>query len=327
MLARCRRLLKKSIAAMVAAIEIYNKPDYKYREETFAILALNAWELLLKAYVLQRSGNRLSSIYVYEKRSKPDGTATKKRYIKRNRSDNPMTIGLVRAMKLIESKGWHAFDPAVVANLDGMIEVRDNAVHYTNEHLAFAKAIQELGTASIQNYVRLAKAWFSEDLSEYNFYLMPLAFFRDFKTVGVVELCREEQRVVELLLGLHQRYHSVEDDGFSVLMEMDVRLKRTASTSAVRLAVGDEGALTVTLTEEDIRERYPWDYAELSGRLWKRYSDFKQNQEYHELRKPLKGDPTYVRERYLDPGNPRSAKKEFYSPNVLNVFDRHYTRR
>lgn len=37
-----RGLLDKSMASMLSAIEIYNKPDFKYREETFAILAINA---------------------------------------------------------------------------------------------------------------------------------------------------------------------------------------------------------------------------------------------------------------------------------------------
>ena len=47
MKARSQELVDKSIAAMVSAIEVYNKPDFKYREETFSILAINAWELLL----------------------------------------------------------------------------------------------------------------------------------------------------------------------------------------------------------------------------------------------------------------------------------------
>ena len=34
---------------MIAAIEVYNKPDFLYRGETFSILAINSWELLLKA--------------------------------------------------------------------------------------------------------------------------------------------------------------------------------------------------------------------------------------------------------------------------------------
>src|SRR5688572_3933739 len=47
--ARSVQLIEKSIAAMIAAIDTYNSPGQLYREETFAILALNAWELLFKA--------------------------------------------------------------------------------------------------------------------------------------------------------------------------------------------------------------------------------------------------------------------------------------
>lgn len=48
MKSKAQELADKSVAAMMSAIEVYNKPDFKYREETFAILAINAWELLLK---------------------------------------------------------------------------------------------------------------------------------------------------------------------------------------------------------------------------------------------------------------------------------------
>jgi len=34
---------------MLAAIEIYNKPQIEYRDECFVILLMNAWELFLKA--------------------------------------------------------------------------------------------------------------------------------------------------------------------------------------------------------------------------------------------------------------------------------------
>jgi hypothetical protein len=46
---RNKAMLDKSLAAMISAIEIYNKPDFKYREETFLVLCINSWELLLKA--------------------------------------------------------------------------------------------------------------------------------------------------------------------------------------------------------------------------------------------------------------------------------------
>ena len=51
--ARHIEILDKSIAACVSAIEVYNKPDFRYREETFSILMVNAWELLLKSLYLE----------------------------------------------------------------------------------------------------------------------------------------------------------------------------------------------------------------------------------------------------------------------------------
>lgn len=63
---------------MISAIEIYNKPDFKYREETFAILAINSWELLLKAKWLKDNDNKIRSLYVFEKTKKKNGELSKK---------------------------------------------------------------------------------------------------------------------------------------------------------------------------------------------------------------------------------------------------------
>ena len=72
---RHQRLIDKAEAAMLAAIEIYNKPSFHYREESFAILALNAWELLLKARLLAANGGDPRVLYIYE----PRNTATGRR--------------------------------------------------------------------------------------------------------------------------------------------------------------------------------------------------------------------------------------------------------
>jgi hypothetical protein len=56
---RSARVLQSAEAALMSAIEIYNKPAFAYREERFAILALNVWELLLNAKLLEVSKNKL----------------------------------------------------------------------------------------------------------------------------------------------------------------------------------------------------------------------------------------------------------------------------
>ena len=50
------RLLDKSKEAFAMAIELYNKPTIKYRVEGFSLFICNAWELMLKAYLLKTKG-------------------------------------------------------------------------------------------------------------------------------------------------------------------------------------------------------------------------------------------------------------------------------
>ena len=92
--ARYLKLADNAIDACIAAIELYNKPDFAYREEAFAILMFNAWELLLKARIVQESSRKIRSIEVWESRKRPDGSRTTRKYVKKSRSENNMVIGL-----------------------------------------------------------------------------------------------------------------------------------------------------------------------------------------------------------------------------------------
>ena len=56
-MARCAR------EALLAAVEIYNKPKVEYREQTVAFLLVNAWEVLIKARIIQQNGGKIQSIY------------------------------------------------------------------------------------------------------------------------------------------------------------------------------------------------------------------------------------------------------------------------
>jgi len=86
-------LLENSIHAMLSAIEIYNKPDFKYRGQVFSILLVNSWELLLKAKILNDNNDQIESIYV---------TLPNDSY-KKNRTGNFLTIEIFSAIKKIES--------------------------------------------------------------------------------------------------------------------------------------------------------------------------------------------------------------------------------
>lgn len=101
-----------------------------------------------------------------------------------------------------------------------------------------------------------------------------------------------------------------------VISEKSAKDVRLSSTSR---------ALPVTVDEKDLRKFYPYDYRQLTAELKKRYSNFKENQDYHNLRKKLKSNKKYCFTRSLDPTYPKSAKKDFYSKEIIKEFDKFYT--
>ncbi len=46
-------LVENSKSAIIGCVELHNKPIFPYRYEICTILAINGWELLLKAYIAQ----------------------------------------------------------------------------------------------------------------------------------------------------------------------------------------------------------------------------------------------------------------------------------
>lgn len=323
---RSRCLAEKSITAMLSAIEIYNKPDFQYREETYAILAVNAWELLIKSRILQLSKNRLSSIFRYEKRRNQDGSLSVRNYVVMNRSGNPASIGLLKAYDILINEYGDKIDSVIRKNIEALIEVRDNSVHFINDDLALSKKIQEIGTANLKNYVRLVMRWFALDLSKYNFYLMPLAFVRDGSHGEAIPLNLNEKKLLSYFRSLEFPGDDETKD-FNYSLDLEIRFRRVSSDIGTNVRVSNEpDAIPVCITEENVRDTYPWSYDVLTTRLSKRYSDFKLNQKYHNIRKPLTTDSRYCSIRYLDPDNPGGTKKFFFSPNIVRAFDKHYRR-
>ena len=140
-ISRAVKLYRKAEAALFAGMEIYNKPDFKYREECFSILVLNAWELLLKAKLLLDNGNDPRCLYVYEARTTTKGKSSKKLYVKRNRSGNEHTLGLGQVITKLNTKASTRLPQAIKANLDGLTEIRDNAIHFINASPQLAKRV------------------------------------------------------------------------------------------------------------------------------------------------------------------------------------------
>ena len=107
-------LLKNSISAYFAMIEIHNKPNISYRYETVTLLIINAWELALKSFIRKYIKNR--NIFT------TDGH----------------TITLDKALSYVNEK-INAEKPkkfiAIKENIESIEEYRNNITHFYNEEL------------------------------------------------------------------------------------------------------------------------------------------------------------------------------------------------
>ena len=324
MKSKSSELLDKSVSAMIAAIEIYNKPDFMYRGETFSILAINSWELLLKAKYLKDNHNKMRSLYVMEPIINKDGSKSKKKKIKTTRSGNPFTHSIEFIAKKLIEKG--EMDQVVFNNIMALIELRDSAIHFYNYSLKFNVRIQEIGTASLKNYVSLYKKWFDKDLSEFNFYLMPLSFVQTHKETDILLLNAEEKNFFKYVDDLEDSASS--DGEYSIALNIDVKFSKSTSKDAIKVALSqDSDAIKVTLTEEQLKLKYPMDYAELTAKCKERYSDFVLNGDYHTNRRLYENDDKCAYTRYLDPSKKKSGKKVFYNDVMLLRLDKHYTKK
>ena len=323
MKSKSSELLDKSTSAMIAAIEIYNKPDFLYRGETFSILAINSWELLFKAKYLRDNHNKMRSLYVMEIQKNKDGSKSKKKKIKMTRSGNPFTHSIDFIANKLIAKG--ELDQIVFDNISALIELRDSAIHFYNYSTKFNIRIQEIGTASLKNYVLLYKKWFQKDLSAYNFYLMPLSFVQSTKGKDLLLLNNEEKNFFRYIEDLENS--AAHNDDYSIALNINVKFSKSTSKDDIKVAMSqDESAIKITLTEEQIREKYPMSYKDLTDNCRSRYSDFILNNEYHQHRHQYEKNTKYAYIRYLDPDNPQSGKKIFYSNAMLTQLDKHYMR-
>ena len=88
----------------------------------------------------------------------------------------------------------------------------------------------------------------------------------------------------------------------------------------------DENGIPITLSEEDIRKKFPYTYQDVTEKAKTRYSNFKQGKTFNALMKQIKINEKLYYERKLDSQNPKSQKKGFYSSNIWQVLDNHYSR-
>lgn len=129
--------MKKSIEAFILGLEIYNKPTIKCRIEGFSFFICNAWELMLKAELL----NRQIPIYYKDNESR--------------------TLSLENVVKKIYSYS----NTRIRLNLEKIIELRNISTHYITEdyELKYAPLFQ----ACVINFTNELLRFHNQDITQH----------------------------------------------------------------------------------------------------------------------------------------------------------------
>ena len=137
-----RQLVEKSVDAYVLALETINRLSIKYRVESFTHLICNAWELLLKARVLDVQTGRDAIYY------------------KTKRGDLKRTISLRDALiKVVPSE-----KEPLRRNLEVVADLRDEAMHFVISEVP--NDVLLLFQACVINYHKKLNEWFGISLSD-----------------------------------------------------------------------------------------------------------------------------------------------------------------
>lgn len=178
------KLIDKAKEAFVMAIEVYNKPSIKYRVEGFSFFICNAWELMLKAHMINRFGD--GSIYF---------------------TDNPgRTIPLEVCIRKIFTNDK---DP-LRKNLEKIIELRNTSTHYICEE--YEMVYIPLFQACVFNFIEKMQAFHSIDMTE----IIPRNFLT--LTVSMATLDVDEIRakyppeIADKLISINQTLSPIIDE-------------------------------------------------------------------------------------------------------------------
>lgn len=318
------RIGEKSLNAALAALEIYNKPDCKYREENFCILMINAFELLFKSKIVKDNKEDVRSLYVYYNPKRKNGSLSKHKLIKKNRIGQPFTIDINNCMNILAKN--KLISNNLIENLNLLIEIRDNAIHLINDEKIVTK-LYSICAGSIRNYTKLFERWMSEiNLGNYTFFITPLNFDLTNKDIEISSL-NAAQRNFLSYIDLASSV-SNKDDDFELLVKVDIKFIKTDNVDdAVLVKYASEGKkINVELTEDMFKKMYPFENSQIIDMIKKKQKNIKISPLFNKIKKKMQEDEICCRVRYLNFISKKGQKKYYYNSAFVDKFLERYNK-
>ena len=258
---RCiKQLLDHSKKSYIAAIDTYNRIGAVCRVEGFSFYMTNAWELILKARMIQLTGDVK---FIYYKKQKGDRVETKS-------IDD--CIGYVFQNEL---------DP-VRKNIEWISELRNQAVHYMISELESIYISYFQSTAI--NYSRCLQEWFDIDINqEFDFPILSLFTLTKDKIIDVKTLKgKYDRNVINFVLeqqNLDKSIRMSDIDNTKAQMYVPIEYKaaivKNASDADMLFGRDGDGETRVLFidTPKDVDKTHPYVFSDISNRLKNVFED------------------------------------------------------
>ncbi|TPR12248.1 DUF3644 domain-containing protein [Apilactobacillus timberlakei] len=231
-----KRLLDKSIEAFTVGIELYNKPTINYRVEGFSFFICNAWELMLKAHMMNTMGN--DSIYF-------------------NKNLN-RTISLSDAIKKVFT---NRKDPLRL-NLDKIIDLRNTSTHFITED--YESIYAPFFQANVVNFVNKMNLFHNIDITEYisdNFINLNLRIEKLSDNNIRAKYSKEmAERIINSRNDLAEEISEEKNTGFAIPVQTNFYITKNPDNADLTLKISEDGDSTARIVKElkDPNSMYPY---------------------------------------------------------------------
>lgn len=324
-------LTGNSKSAILACIELHNKPVFSYRYETCVVLCINAWEMILKSYILQN----LTNVKVIN----PDGT----------------TKPFEECLKCVASFIGKAFRP-IEENIERLYEFRCSIIHFYEERIN--SILFSLLSKNLFFYNEFIKENFNIDLSEQsNLVLLPIGFKPISSPIDYLSITSEvketSEAVQQFIKSIMTSTENLAKEGIeeSILVGFKMSLinenrinnsdiiaaiTKDATVKSIRVdnvldsinITNDSSAKKVQVDEQTLfKTIYKNDYHSLVQTCKKIFSGFLLNKKFNDLMKLVKGNPLYHKARYLDVNQQKGVAKNYYSDEIYKFLESHYSKK
>ncbi len=321
-------LIENSKSAIIGSVELHNKPLFRFRYEVCTILAINGWELILKAFIAQNHKD--------VKLIRKDGT----------------TKSFEECVSFVSGQLGKEFR-ATEENLNKLYEFRCHIIHFYKDQIGVI--IYSLLHKSIILYNDFLQKHFNVDLGEEtNLMLLPIGFKPFATPVDFLakdsELNKSSNAVQQFIISIinsksQLNKEGIEDSiltGYSMAVINENRVnnadiiagitkKDEESKLTITNVIGtmkvtnDNSAKKVRVEEESLfKSIFILPYLQVTKQAREMFSDFKQDPKFNRLMKKVKSNPSLHRKRYLDVINKTGMGKDYYNPEIFEEFKKHY---